>query len=102
MLDSGCINHMTGREGCSHTLRRTSVKVIASRSAIIDKFESLVSVKLLSQQNIQFLKFFLLNRWTIICYPFYNFMRWVTMVCSPIRVRPSLGEVMITLPLKVS
>jgi hypothetical protein len=50
------------REGRSHPLRRMSVKVIASRSATIAKFKSLVSVKLLSQPNIQFLKFFLLNR----------------------------------------
>jgi hypothetical protein len=42
--------------------------------------------KLLSQRNIQFLKFFLLNRWTIIYYLFYNFVRGVTIVCSPIRV----------------
>jgi transposase InsO family protein len=40
------------------------VIVIASRSVTIAKVKSLVSVKLLSQRNIQFLKFFLLNRWT--------------------------------------
>jgi hypothetical protein len=68
----------------------------------IAKVKSLVSVKLLSQWNIQFLKFFLLNRWTIICYPFHNFVRGVTIVCSPIRVSPSLGEVMVPLPFKVS
>jgi hypothetical protein len=48
------------------------VKVIASRSATIAKVKSLVSVKLLSQPNIQFLKFFLLNHWTAICSPFHN------------------------------
>jgi hypothetical protein len=37
------------------------VKVIASHSATIDKAKFLVSVKLLSQLSIQFLKFFLLN-----------------------------------------
>jgi hypothetical protein len=52
----------------------------------IAKFKSLVSVKLLSQRNIQFLKFFLLDRWTIIYYPFHKFVRCVTIVCSPIRV----------------
>jgi hypothetical protein len=57
-----------------------SVKVIASRSETIAKVKSLVSVKLLSQPNIQFLKFFLLNRWTTIYYPFHNFVRWVTIV----------------------
>jgi hypothetical protein len=46
------------------------VKVIASRSATIAKIKSLVSVKLLSQRNIQFLKFFLLNHWITICYLF--------------------------------
>jgi hypothetical protein len=76
--------------------------VIASHSAIIAKVKSLVSVKFLSQQNIQFLKFFLLNRWTIICYSFHNFVRGVIIVCLPIRVCPSLGEVMVPLPLKVS
>jgi hypothetical protein len=43
-------------------------------------------VKLLSQRNIQFLKFFLLNHWTTICYLFHNFVRGVIIVCSPIRV----------------
>jgi hypothetical protein len=62
------------------------VKVITSRSAIIAKVKSLVSVKLLSQHNIQFLKFFLLNHWTTICYLFHNFVRGVTIVCSLIRV----------------
>jgi hypothetical protein len=36
--------------------------------------------------NIQSLKFFLLNHWTIICYLFHNFVRLVTIVYSPIRV----------------
>jgi hypothetical protein len=58
------------------------VKVIASHSVTIAKVKSLVSVKLLSQQNIQFLKFFLLNRWTTIYYSFHNFVRGVTIVCS--------------------
>jgi hypothetical protein len=75
-----------GGEGYSHSLRRTSVKVIASRSATIAKVKSLISVKLLSQRNIQFLKFFLLNHLTIICYPFHDFVRWVIIVYSLIRV----------------
>jgi hypothetical protein len=91
-----------GREWCSHYLRRMSVKVTASRSATIAKAKSLVSVKLLSQPNIQFLKFFLLNRWTTICYPFHNFVRWVIIVYSPIRVWSSLEEVVVSLPSKVS
>jgi hypothetical protein len=62
------------------------VKLIASCLATIAKVKSLVSVKLLSQRNIQFLKFFFLNCWTIICYPFHNFVRDVTIVYSPIRV----------------
>jgi hypothetical protein len=41
-----------GREGCSHPLRRTSVKVIASRSVIIAKVKSSVSVKLLSVSKV--------------------------------------------------
>jgi hypothetical protein len=78
------------------------VKVIASRSVTIAKVKSLVLVKLLSQRNIQFVMFFLLNRWTTICYPFHNFVREVTIVCSPIRMSLSLGEVMVPLPLKMS
>jgi hypothetical protein len=31
--------------------------------------------KIVSQLNIQFLKFFLLNRWTTICYPHHSFVR---------------------------
>jgi hypothetical protein len=58
----------------------------ASHSTTIAKDKSLGLVKLLSQPNIQFLKFFLLNRWTTICYPFRIFVRWVTIVCSLIRV----------------
>jgi hypothetical protein len=61
------------------------MKVIASRLATITKAKSLVSIKLLLQPNIQFLKF-LLNRWTIICYLFYNFVRCVIIACLPIRV----------------
>jgi hypothetical protein len=56
------------------------VKVIPSHSTTTVKVKSLVSVKLLSQRNIQFLKFFLLNCWTTICCLFYNFVRWVTIV----------------------
>jgi hypothetical protein len=90
------------REGCSHPLRRMIVKVTASRSMTIAKAKSLVSVKLQSQSSIQFLKFFLLNHWATIWYPFYSFMRWVIIVCSLIRVWPSLGEVIVPLHLKVS
>jgi hypothetical protein len=46
-----------------------------SRSATIVEDKSLVLIKLLSQPNIQFLKFFLSNYWTIICYPFLKFVR---------------------------
>jgi hypothetical protein len=81
---------------------KNKCKMIASRSVTIAKVKSLVSVKLLSQRNIQFLKFFLLNSWTTICYLFHNFMRWVIIVYSPIRVWPSLEEVMVPLPSKVS
>jgi hypothetical protein len=42
--------------------------------------------KLLLLPNIQFLKFFLLSRWTIICCPFHSFVRRAIIVCSPIRV----------------
>jgi hypothetical protein len=31
-------------------------------------------------------KVLLVERWTTIYYPFHNFVRWVTIVCSPIRV----------------
>jgi hypothetical protein len=90
-----------GREGYSHPLRRTSVKVMTSHLATIAKAKSLVSVKLLLLPSIQFLKF-LLNHWTTIYCPFYSFVRWVTIICSPIRVWPSLGEVMVPLPSNVS
>jgi hypothetical protein len=76
VLNSECTNHMMReREGCSHPLRRMSVKVIASHLTTIAKVKSLVLVKLLSQPNIQFFKFFLLNLRTAICYLFHNFMR---------------------------
>jgi hypothetical protein len=29
---------------------------------------------------------FLFNHWTIVYYPFHNFVRWDAIVCSPIRV----------------
>jgi hypothetical protein len=85
VLDSGCTNHMTGERMMFTSFKRMSVKVIASHSATIAKVKALVSLKLLSQPNIQFLKF-LLNRWTTICYPFHNFVRWVIIVCSPIKM----------------
>jgi hypothetical protein len=61
------------------------VNVIASRLATQAKAKSLVSIKLLLQPNIQFLKF-LLNHCTIIYYPFHNFVTWVTIDYSPISV----------------
>jgi uncharacterized membrane protein len=102
VLDSGCTNHMVGERRIFTYFEKNIVKVIASNLVTIAKAKSLSLVKLLSQSNIQFLKFFLLNRWTTIYYPFHNFVRWVIIVCSPIRVSPSLEEVMIPLPLKVS
>jgi hypothetical protein len=87
MLDSGCINHMTGERRMFTSFEKNECEsdyiTFGDNS---QKVKSLVSVKLLSQRNIQFLKFFLFNHWTIICYPFHNFVRWVTIVCSPIRV----------------
>jgi hypothetical protein len=59
VLDSGCTNHMTGERRMLYLLRRMIVKVIASRLATIAKDKSLGLVKLLSQLNIQFLKFLL-------------------------------------------
>jgi hypothetical protein len=47
-------------------------------------------------------KVFLYNLWTTIFSLFHNFMRWFTIVCSLIRVWPSLGEVMVHFPSKVS
>jgi hypothetical protein len=29
---------------------------------------------------------YLVEFWTTICWPFHNFVRWVTIVCSPMRV----------------
>jgi hypothetical protein len=86
VLDSGYTNYMTGEKGYSHPFRKMIVKVIASCSTTIAKVKSLVSVRLLLQSNIQFLNFFLLNHWNTICYLFHNFMRWVTIACSLIRV----------------
>jgi uncharacterized membrane protein len=102
VLDSGCTNHMVGERRIFTDFEKNIVKVIASNLVTIAKAKSLSLVKLLSQSNIQFLKFFLLNRWTTIYYPFHNVVRWVIIVCSPIRVSPSLEEVMIPLPVKVS
>jgi hypothetical protein len=51
------------------------VKVTSSRLATIANAKPLVLVKLLSKMNIQFLKFFLLNHWTTIYYPYHYFMR---------------------------
>jgi hypothetical protein len=36
-------------------------------------------------------KVFLLNRWTTICYLFHSFVRWVIIVCSPIRIDGSFA-----------
>jgi hypothetical protein len=68
------------------SFEKNDCETIASCSVTIAKTKSLVSVKLLLQMNIQFLKFFLLNHWTTICYLFYNFVRWVIIACSLIRV----------------
>jgi hypothetical protein len=52
------------------------VQAITSRLVIITKAKSLDLVKLLSQPNIQSLKF-LFYHWNTICYPFHSFVRWV-------------------------
>jgi hypothetical protein len=76
---------MTEERSIFTSFEKKSVKVIASRSVTIAKVKSLVLVKLLSQPNIQFLKF-LSNLWTIICYLFHKIVRWVIIICSPIMV----------------
>jgi hypothetical protein len=86
VLDSGCTNHMTGERRMLISFKKNECESDSSRSVTIAKVKSLVSVKLLSQPNIQFLKFLLSNLWTIICYPFHNFVRCVTIICSPIKV----------------
>jgi hypothetical protein len=48
--------------------------MIVSHLEIIAKGKFLAMVKLLSQLNILFLNFFLLNCWTAICCPFHNFV----------------------------
>jgi hypothetical protein len=56
-----CLMAKESKMKASHPLRRMIVKVTVSRSVTIAKSKSLVSVKVLSQPSIQFLKFFLLN-----------------------------------------
>jgi hypothetical protein len=51
------------------------MKVIASHLMTIAKVKSLVLVNLLSQPNIKFLNFFLLNHLITIYYLFLNFLR---------------------------
>jgi hypothetical protein len=43
-------------------------------------------VKSLSLLIILFLRFCLLNLWTIICCPSHNFVRWATIACSLTKV----------------
>jgi hypothetical protein len=85
VLDSGCTNHITGERRMFTSFEKNMCESDCITFGDNSQVKSLVSAKLLSQQNIQFLKF-LLNYWTIIYYPFHNFVRWVTIVCSPIRV----------------
>jgi hypothetical protein len=66
---------MTGEKRMFTFFRRTTHQVIASHLEIIAKAKFLDMVKLLSQPNTLFLKFFLLNLWTITCYLFHNFVR---------------------------
>jgi hypothetical protein len=64
VLDSGYTNHIMGERMIFTYFEKNeceSDEVIASRSAIIAKVKFLVSVKLLSQLNIQYLNFFLSN-----------------------------------------
>jgi hypothetical protein len=58
--------------------------------------------KIVSQSIIQFLMFIWLNLWTTICCPFHNFVRCVTIACSPMRVSPFLEGAMTPLPLRVN
>jgi hypothetical protein len=59
VLDSGCTNHITVKRRMFTSFEKIIVQVIASRSVIIAKEKFLDSVKLLSQPNIQSLKFIL-------------------------------------------
>jgi hypothetical protein len=86
VLDSRCANHMTGERRMFTSFEENECESDSIILVTIVKVKSLVSVKLLSQLNIQFLKFFLLNCWTIIYCLFHNFVRWVIIVCSSIRV----------------
>jgi hypothetical protein len=75
VLDSGCTNHTTRERRLFTSFKKNECESDCTTFGEIAKAKSLVSVKLLSQPSIQFLKFFLLNHWTIIYYLFLNFVR---------------------------
>jgi hypothetical protein len=85
VLDSRCINHMTGERRIFTSFEKNEYESYCITFDDNSKAKFLGLVKLLSQLNILFLKFFLLNCWTIIGYPFHGFVRWVTIIFSPIR-----------------
>jgi hypothetical protein len=72
VLDSGCTNHMTGERRIFTYFEKNECESNYITFGDNSQGQLLVSVKLLSQWNIQFLKFFLLNHWTTIYYPFHN------------------------------
>jgi hypothetical protein len=86
VFDSGCINHMMRERRMFTSFEKNKCECDCITFGDNSQGQVLGLVKLLSQRNIQFLKLFLLNRWTTIYYPFHNFVRGVTIVCSPIRV----------------
>jgi hypothetical protein len=86
VLDSGCTNHMIREKKMFTSFEKNDTTSDSITFEIVAKARLLAMVKLLSQSNILFLKFFLLDHWTTICCTYHNFVRWAIIVSSLIRV----------------
>jgi hypothetical protein len=86
VLHSGCTNHLIREKKMFTSFEKNVTTYDSITFGDNSQGKVLGHGKLLSLPNIIFLKFFLLNLSTTICCPFHNFVRWATIVCSPIRV----------------
>jgi hypothetical protein len=86
MLDSGCTNHMTGERKMFTSFEKNECEsdYITLEDNSQGQFLGFSKIAIITEHSIS--KVFLLNRWTTVYYSFRSFVRWVIIVCSPIRV----------------
>jgi hypothetical protein len=86
VLDIGCTNYMTGERRMFTSFKKNECENNCITFDDNSQGQVLSFGKIAITMEHSFSKVLLLNHCTIICYPFHNFVRWITIVYSPIRV----------------